>query len=144
MEVNWLKALHTPGSQLTPSLPSDWLPVAPLGSLRTEKKEGSCWDLWPGQWSNAAFMSYGNKRDLEALKRHDLSLLKLAAPNNYSYLFFPPSHLTDKHFVCVWCIGINVLQRTTQFNVSQKKEKKNQASGCVFSWHFKVIQRIID
>lgn len=35
VEVNWLKALRTPGSQLTPSLPSDWLPVAPLGRLHS-------------------------------------------------------------------------------------------------------------
>lgn len=37
----------TPGSQLTPRLPSDWLPVAPLGRLHLgrKKKEDSCMEL---------------------------------------------------------------------------------------------------
>ena len=86
VEVNWLKALRTPSSQLTPSLPSDWLPVVPLGRLHSEKKEDTCKAPWPWRCSDAAFMSDGNTPDLEAFQRNNWSFMKVLADlDNYSH-----------------------------------------------------------
>jgi len=73
VEVKWLKALGTPSSQLTPSLPSDWLPVAP----RSEKKEDSSRAPWSWPFSDAAFKSFGNTPDLEAVQHNNLTFMKV-------------------------------------------------------------------